>query len=262
MKHILVPIGSSENSKHTLQYAIDFASDYGAKVFVFRAYKGFTKAGAIINIDDIVARETSLYLKSLISTINTRDVDVKIIAAKGSPSDSITDIDSELNIDLVILGPKSNSLKEELYLGSTSGSIVKQTKIPVLVVPEGYIYQPFTKALTAIKSGKLDNSESLQILKSIQEKSGLINSLLLVKTPDFQEEDGILHAELDALKNEFHQTENLTIFQGILEHFQSNQPDLLCVFRRKRGFFQKLWESNTVLKKDFYCSKPMLILKS
>jgi hypothetical protein len=34
-------------------------------------------------------------------------------------------IDSELEIDLIILGPKSNSVKTELFLGSTSGSIVK-----------------------------------------------------------------------------------------------------------------------------------------
>ena len=38
MKHILVPIGSTENVKNTLQYAIDFATEINAKVFVFRAY--------------------------------------------------------------------------------------------------------------------------------------------------------------------------------------------------------------------------------
>ena len=34
MKHILVPIGSTENAKNILQYAIDFATEINAKVFV------------------------------------------------------------------------------------------------------------------------------------------------------------------------------------------------------------------------------------
>ena len=44
MKHILVPVGSSENASNTLQYAIDLAAEFEAKVFVFRAYKVLSKA--------------------------------------------------------------------------------------------------------------------------------------------------------------------------------------------------------------------------
>jgi len=36
---------------------------------------------------------------------------------------------------------------------------------------------------------------------------------------------------------------------------------LLCVVRRKRGFFAKLWEKNSILKKDFHSSTlPVLVL--
>jgi hypothetical protein len=36
---------------------------------------------------------------------------------------------------------------------------------------------------------------------------------------------------------------------------------MLCVFRRKRGFFKKLWEKNVILKQEFHTSIPLLILK-
>ena len=58
----------------------------------------------------------------------------------------------------------------------------------------------------------------------------------------------------------FKTTENAMLFQGVLEHFQSHNPDMLCVIRRKRGFFQKLWEKNVVLKREFHTSKPLLVL--
>ena len=54
MKNILVPIGESANATNTLQYAIDFAKAMGANVFVFRAFKVLSKAGTILNVDEIV----------------------------------------------------------------------------------------------------------------------------------------------------------------------------------------------------------------
>jgi hypothetical protein len=81
-----------------------------------------------------------------------------------------------------------------------------------------------------------------------------------VITPDTDDSDLEHDAALKALENNCTTTENATIYQGVLEHFQSNNPDMLCVIRRKRGFFQKLWETSAVMKKDFYTSKPLLIL--
>lgn len=85
--------------------------------------------------------------------------------------------------------------------------------------------------------------------------------LLLVKTPDYTEDDMVLDKELEKVKNSLTITENPTTFQGVLENLNSFKPDLLCVFRRKRGFFKKLWEKSTILKSEFYTTVPLLILK-
>ena len=261
IKHILVPIGSKENASNTLQYAIDFAKEIGAKVFVFRAYKALTKAGTFININDILERETNLYIQTIISAVDTEGVDVKMISAKGGTLESINAVHEELGIDLIVVGPRSNSIKEEVFLGSTSGSIVKQTEIPVLIVPEEYKFSPFKVALTAFKSGILEHQKVLTPLQEIKRLFNTKINLLLVKTPDYKEEDLKVDPSLKGLQNTFSSTENVTTFQGVLEHFQKHQPDLLCVFRRKRGFFQKLWEKNTILKEEFHSSVPLLILK-
>jgi len=47
-----------------------------------------------------------------------------------------------------------------------------------------------------------------------------------------------------------------------LEHFQSIKPNILVVFARKRGFFEKLMESDRVHKKDFFTKIPLLVLKN
>lgn len=260
MNTILVPIGSSENATNTLQYAIDFAKNYNANVFVSRAYKVMAKAEAIRNIDDIMERETNLYLNSIIRSVDTKNVDVKIITAKGSAVDTINSVDKKLGIDLIILGPKSNSIQEEVYLGDTSGSIIRKTSIPSLVVPEGYVFKPFEKILTAFKSGIIEKNDTLDPLISVLNKFNPSIELLLVKTPGYTEEDLVLDANLDEIKTSYAETENATTFQGVLANFGKYNPDVLCVFRRKRGFFKKLMTSNKILKEEFYCSVPLLIL--
>lgn len=261
MKNILVPIGESANAKNTLQYAIDFAEAINAKVFVFRAFKVLSKAGTILNVDEIVGRETASNVKEVVESANLKSVDVSIISAKGNVVDSINSIDKELGIDLIIVGPRSNSVKEELFLGNTAGSIIKQTDISVLVVPEGYKFTPIKKVLTAIKSGVVRREDVLFPLETILEYFGAKMRLLQVKTPNFLPEDLEFYSELAAITSAYKSSENATLFQGVLEHLNENNPDLICVFRRKRGFFKKLWEQNSIKKVDFESRLPLLVLK-
>jgi len=261
MKHILVPIGESDNAKNTLQYAIDFAKVYDATVFVFRAFNVVSKAGTIIDVNAIVDREVTNFVKNIVSQVAVKGINVKSISAKGNVVSSINDIHKELGIDLIIVGPRSNSIKEEVFLGNTSGSIVKQTDIPVLVVPEGYTFKPFSKVLMAIKSGVVRREGVLTPVTSILDTFKAKMRLLQVKTPGFLPEDVEFYTELAAVTSAYKSSENATLFQGVLEHLNANDPDLLCVFRRKRGFFKRLWEQNTVKKIDFESRIPLLVLK-
>ena len=261
MKHILVPIGSTDNASNTLQYAIEFATKFDAKIFVFRAYNFQTKAGTIINIGSIIERETNLYMRSVVNSIDRKNIEINLISAKGSVLDSIDSINSELEIDLVIVGPKSNSIKEEFFLGRTTGSIIKKTEIPILIIPNGYIYQPIKSILTAFKSGILTKKNTLKPLHEFINIFDASAHLLLVKTPKHTSEDLILDSDLEALKSSLTITESPTTYQGVLGNIKIMNPDLLCVFRRKRGFFKKLWEKNVILKEEFYCDVPLLILR-
>ena len=261
MKHILVPVGSTENASNTLQYAIDFAAKFDAKVFVFRAYNFQTKAGTIINIDSIIERETNLYMRSVVNSVNRKNVEIKLISAKGSVLDTIDSIDNELGIDLIIVGPKSNSIKDEVFLGRTTGSIVKRTEIPVLIIPNGYVYQPVKSILTAFKSGIINKRKTLKPLQAFASIFDAEVNLLLVKTPNHTDEDLVLNSGLETLKTTLTVTESATTYQGVLSNMKLMNPDLLCVFRRKRGFFKKLWEKNVILKEEFYCNVPLLILR-
>ncbi|MGY8913914.1 MAG: universal stress protein, partial [Flavobacteriales bacterium] len=154
MKNILVPIGTSPEAHETLQYAVDFASEFSSRVFVMEVFnvKG-TGAGTLANLQEKVAESSKEHLMEVIKKVDSKKVDIKIATYNGDLIDGLISIDKELGIDLIIISPRSNDIKEELYLGHTSGRVVKRTDIPTLIVPKGTTFKPFKSILTAFKSG-------------------------------------------------------------------------------------------------------------
>jgi len=260
MKNILVPVGSSKNAVSHLQFAVDFAKAFEAKVYVVQVYNVYTKAGTMIKIDHIIERESKALLNGIVSQVNTKGVEIITRAFKGDVIDTLELISKAANIDLILVEPRTTSLKTEVFLGSTSGKIIKHTEIPALIVPEGYIFKPIKRILMAVKSAIIRKENALNPLIAIKENFKSVVNLLLVKTPYYNEGDSDVNDVLSSIITKTTITEHATTFQGVLEYYQANNPDILCVVRRKRGFFVKIWEKNVILKKDFHSSIPVLVL--
>jgi nucleotide-binding universal stress UspA family protein len=261
MKTILVPVGSSKNAKSHLQYAIDFAKAFGAKLYVVQIYNVYTKAGTMIKVDHIIERESKAFLENHVAAIDTKGVEVLTKTFKGKLIDTLEKVCNALDVDLIILEPRTNSIKDQVYLGKTSGKIIKRTQIPTLIVPESYVYKPIVKILIALKSAVVKKEGVLKPLQSIKNQFKAVVNILLVKTSFHKEGDFDLNEEFTSMITNSTTAESPTTFQAVLEHYKNHSPDMLCVVRRKRGFFSKLWEDDIILKKDFHSSKiPVLVL--
>lgn len=261
MNAILVPVGSSTNAKSHLQYAIDFAKVFGAKVYVVQIYNVYTKAGTMIKVDHIIERESRAFLEAHVASVDTKGVEVISRTYKGDLVSTLEYACKDLEVDLIVLEPRTNSVNEEVFLGKTSGKIIKRTQIPALIVPEGISFKPIASILMAVKCATIEKDGVLEPLKAIKDQFKAAVNLLLVKTTDYQEGDLDVADELNALVSQKMEVVSPTTFQGVLEHYAKFQPDLLCVVRRRRGFFSKLWEDNTILKRDFHSTTmPVLVL--
>jgi len=260
MKNILVPVGTSPKAHETLQYAVDFATEFPSRIYAMEVFTAKAGAGKLANISEIVAESSKKHLKEIINKVDSKNVDIKIATYNGDLVDGLKEVDKELGIDLIIIAPRCNDIKEELYLGHTSGRIIKQTDIPTLIVPRGTVFKPFKSILTAFRSGVLNKEQILSPLIAIKDKFNAKVNLLLVKTPGYTNDDLNVNTALMDLSSQMTITEHANTYLGVLEHFQSKHPDLLCVFRRKRGVFKNLWEKNTIPRSEFSARIPVLVL--
>jgi len=260
MKNILVPVSSTENGINNLKYAVNFASMSGGKVFLINIYKEFSKVGTITKVNQLMIDESAQQLQEIIDAVNTTAVEVIAKPIKGNPFEGIKRISKQFDIDLIVVSPQSVDMSNDTYLGNTTGKLVKQTEIPLLIVPKDYLFRKFDSILVAFKNGQFEKENVLSPLKDMVRIFKSKINLLHVITPEVTAECKEIDTDLLTMKNSLTITENATTFQGVLEHFQSHNPDMLCVIRRKRGFFKKLWEKNSVMKRDFHTSIPLLIL--
>ena len=198
----------------------------------------------------------------MVASITTKKDKVKIVSSEQDLVGTIRKLDQDLGLDLIVTGPLNNEINEEVFLGKIAGSMIKRTQVPVIIAPLDKTFKPSKKMLLAFKTGEVKSSNTLRVLIDFQDSFMASLKLLLVKVPGFANRNHQLNDELMQRSDQMLFSENATVYQGVLEHFQANQPDMLVVFKRERGFFEKLWETDIVFKKDFYCTIPLLILKN
>lgn len=262
MKNILVPIGSNVNALNTLQYAIDFAEAVGAKIYLVHVYSSPKISGNVLKVDQIMERDSKEILRDHLNKVNKKNVEIITSTLKGySVIDTLKQLNKLLHIDLIIASTKNDGADEHIFLGKITGNIIKDTKVPVLIIPAETRFKPIKKILMTIKSGSIKSVSTLDLLIKIKNTFSSTINLLQVKTPKLDAKDLELNKTLEGLISKHIPTTNATVYQGVLEHVREEDPDLLCVIRRKRGFFKKLWENDRVKKIDFDSNIPLLVLK-
>ena len=250
MKTFLVPIRSLREKKATLIYAIDFAKVVGADMIYG------------IQLNEISEED---HLEEIMAHAEKQNIGINFRFFEGDTIEYIRNFCTDFNIDLIIASARTPEPNDTLYLDNLSGSIVKKTEMPVLLIPENYQYKPINTILTAIKSGIIKTKGALIPLEHTLITAKAEMTLLQIKTPSYLPEDLMFDKDLAILTSKYYSSENATLFQGVLEYIHVVEPDLVCVFRRQRGFFEKLWSDVTldhsVDKGDFESRVPLLVLK-
>src|SRR5690606_17649425 len=119
MNNILVPVGSSQNSASNLQYAIDLAKEANASVYVVSVFQEFSKVGGLSKVNALLREASENRLGEVLSMVDKKDVSIIAHPIKGEVLESIDRINRQIPIDLMVLAPRSNSIKEDVYLGKT-----------------------------------------------------------------------------------------------------------------------------------------------
>lgn len=144
MKNILVGIDFDQKTEFLLEKAKDLAKKYSAKLWLLHAvpplpeFVGFDATPHYAT--EYRTEEMEIERKRLenyTEIIKHDGVDAESVLLQGATINVILEESKELNVDLIICGHHEHNLLYNLFFGSVSAAIVRNSDIPVLVFPLG-----------------------------------------------------------------------------------------------------------------------------
>lgn len=152
-KILLVPTDFSENATAALTAAIQIAKRANAKIVLIHVVEisGFAVPSEMISLNLVseemmdIAKEN---LKSLAATVRKEHgITVDYYRCSGYVYDNIIRTAHLYQADLIIMGTQGASGIKEWIVGSNAYSVVKNSTIPVLTIPNGPEAKTFNKVI-------------------------------------------------------------------------------------------------------------------
>jgi len=136
---ILIATDGSEYTKNAVDYGIDLAKNSGAKIITI--YVVDTAAFASIPMDaawesmyELLRQEGDVAMKYVEEKAGEEGLEVEANIIEGHPADEIIKYSEKNSISLIVLGTLGKSGLDRFLLGSVAEKVVRNSKIPVLVV--------------------------------------------------------------------------------------------------------------------------------
>lgn len=278
MKKIIAGIDFSPNSKKTIRFAIQLASQIGAEVHFLHVMGIFTPVGdTIMDVgfysqfqgDDVIRNQE--LLQKLISKVYDaklpQGVQYDCICELGTEvSNTIISYAEEKKADFICTGARGNSILTKIF-GSVAANLITTSTIPVFVVPQNYRVRPISAICYAsdmtnleVEMGKVAGMASMlpakiTVLHFDYEGIPEQNSKKWNSVSEKYKTDGAVfqYKQSDAL---------IPLNDYLRKAIADLKPNLLILFTRHgRSWYERLVLSSKSAELSFTARVPLLIYK-
>ncbi|MGE5532711.1 MAG: universal stress protein [Bacillota bacterium] len=147
IKNILVPVDGSENSVRALDFALDIAEKYSAKLTVLNVSEAPIMGAIPLEPTTISGDSMVLFTKDLRrfhedilfkAVAHAKEIFPKVTVfskfREGDPAMEIVAEAKEFGFDLVVVGHRGEGRMREIFLGSISEKVSHLAPCPVVIV--------------------------------------------------------------------------------------------------------------------------------
>jgi nucleotide-binding universal stress UspA family protein len=139
---ILAPIDFSDCSRAGIDYAVQFAKQFGAKLVLFHSVHvpAYTlsdeyTALEVPNLFRLQEKYAEEEMRKVRESVSGEGIQVETELAFGVPFDQVCDYVEKHDVDLIVTSTHGRSGLKHVLIGSTAEHIVRYAAKPVLVVP-------------------------------------------------------------------------------------------------------------------------------
>ncbi|GAA0893719.1 universal stress protein [Fulvivirga kasyanovii] len=272
-KKILVPIDFSKCSKNALKYAIHMGKRMPADLLLMHAFSipvthGEMGAASIVGtlvsgIEEDIERDFARLVDEL---PELAEVKYETIIKHGSVVDAFILESSHFKPDMVVMGTKGAHGIDEVILGTNAYAVAKNSKFPVLIIPESAGYRPLKKIALAsdYKDAHLGLFDPLLMINNVF--GAEIHIVHISKendiSPEEAEEAKKMQRYFKDVPHHYHLLQTDDIEEGLNSYCHEHDIDLLTLVPRKHQLFEVLMKGRQSKKIIFHTEIPVLALST
>ncbi|MBM9536458.1 universal stress protein [Desulfobulbus alkaliphilus] len=145
VRRVAVPIDFSENSKKAVLYGMEIAKGQQAKLYLLHiinqrlidtmqelSLKGYKED--FLDAMKSMLQEREADLKEFTPADSMQDLDIDYTIRKGKPGEEIVKFAKENKIGMIVMGTQGRTAFADVFVGSTTRTVINRVKCPVLVV--------------------------------------------------------------------------------------------------------------------------------
>lgn len=237
MKKIIVPTDFSEQAEHALRTAASLARKSGGEIYLLHlldlplhlSTQGSSSLPDAVYFMKIAKEKYDEALQRDYLEGITIHGDVKT----GGAFSGIMDTVNQYDADLIVMGSSGASGVKELFIGSNTEKVVRNSEIPVLVIKEGFKPLEIQEFVFATDLGD-DSSDALKKAIQFANKVKAELHLLFVNTPsNFMTSKHAEHRMEELMKKmpdanfKFDIWNDVSIEEGVFNFADKYQADLI-----------------------------------
>ncbi|GAB4092567.1 universal stress protein [Flaviaesturariibacter terrae] len=269
MKTILAATDLSPASHAATYHATQLAKALGARVHLVNVYNDplppGTESGAWVVLVGTREREQEVVMRQELKRLRTDaaiEVDGRI--AGGGTESSIIDEAKKVGADLIVIGRKKE--KSNLF-GSTATHLLRKTETPVLLVPEGLVYQPPKHIVLAVDFLELVSPQTIAALRNIVSVFDASLQVIHIDKKGGDLNSGETAAKLQlgealaSLDYFYDRIESDDVERGILDFAASHPCELLVMIHHPHGLLHEMFRARHTKTISEEIAVPLLVLR-
>lgn len=276
MKRILFPTDFSEAAANAFLYVLNYANAFNAQVIILHVYdlpildmpplpetsQEIFEAVEFNSFEKFKAELEGLH--KIAEDNNLQHITIKNVLNYGDLVYNINEVCKEEAIDVVMMGTKGATGIKEVFLGSTTSSVMQNVHVPVIGIPEGARFSKVKSILFTTQYRDKDNDALLKTLEIGKALHARVYCVYITNADDPEDiEERIQEWEI------YYRDEDIAFFripgndveQALLDFSENQKIDLIVMRSHKRNFFESLFHSSLTRKMVYHTTIPLLIYK-
>lgn len=274
MKKLLVPTDFSDTSKNAARFAVQMAADIqNAKIILIHVSDKITGGsdGSPLTEDDddrrIILTQALSQLKDELLTV--AQAPIEFAAEKGSSLvDTLTRYVRHQAIDMVIMGITGATRLEQIFMGSNTLEMAKESVCPVLIIPPDAKYRKIRNVVLASDFKEIDTTIPVAPLKATLDlfKPALhivnVDSEHYVElTDEYKTERAKLEVMLTNYSPEFYFIRQYDFFDAISQFVEDKNIDVIVIVPKDRSFVSGLFKTSHTKKLAYHSHIPIIAIR-